>query len=106
MPDMQGSTELWQFDYAGGPGTHPIHTHLVEFQVLSRSRSSRGVEPYEAAGLKDVVFMAPGESLQVVATFGPPNGAYMFHCQSIAIPDCLMFRLTPSQVTTWSMKIG
>ena len=78
---MQGSVELWELQYAGGPGVHPIHIHLVDFQVISRTGGSRGVEPYETAGLKDVILLEPGETVQTLAMYGPWNGMYMFHCE-------------------------
>jgi bilirubin oxidase len=29
----QGSTQRWRLVYAGGPGYHPVHLHLVDFKV-------------------------------------------------------------------------
>lgn len=29
----QGSTQRWRLVYAGGPGYHPVHIHLVDFKV-------------------------------------------------------------------------
>jgi bilirubin oxidase len=29
----QGSTQRWRLVYAGGPGYHPVHVHLVDFKV-------------------------------------------------------------------------
>lgn len=38
--------------------SHPIHIHLIDFQVVARAGSGRkGVTPYEAAALKDVVYL-------------------------------------------------
>lgn len=78
----QGTVELWELHHTGGPAVHPVHVHLVNFQVVSRTGGSRGVLPYEAAGLKDVVLLEPGETVQVLAFYGPWNGLYMFHCKS------------------------
>ena len=33
--------------------------------------------PYETAGLKDTVFLTPGEVVHVLAYYGPWNGLYM-----------------------------
>jgi FtsP/CotA-like multicopper oxidase with cupredoxin domain len=33
----RGGDEIWTLSNAGGGGTHPIHIHLVDFQVLSRT---------------------------------------------------------------------
>ena len=86
----QGTVEKWQFNYASGPGIHPAHIHLVNFQILSRTGGQRPVLPYESAGLKDIVFLAPGESIEVLAVYGPWNGLYMFHCHNLIHEDNLM----------------
>jgi len=87
---QQGSTELWKVNYAGGPGTHPVHVHLVSFQIVSRTGGTRGLLPYEAAGLKDIVHLEPGESAEVLAVYGPWNGLYMFHCHNLIHEDNMM----------------
>lgn len=54
---------------------HPIHIHLVDFKVLSRSNDAgRTVLPYESAGLKDVVWLAPNEIVTVEAHYAPWDG--------------------------------
>lgn len=73
----QGTVETWELSYASGPGFHPVHIHLIQFQVISRTGGRGMVEPYEAAGIKDVVLVAPGEVVTVTATYGPWNGLYM-----------------------------
>ena len=82
----QGTVQLWELRHTGGPAVHPVHVHLVNLQVVSRTGGSRGVLPYEAAGLKDVVLLYPGETVRVLAFFGPENGVFMFHCKFITIP--------------------
>lgn len=90
--------ELWELVYASGPGTHPVHVHLVDFQVISRTGAGRGVLPYEAAGLKDVVLLAPGETVRVLAYYGPWNGLYIFHCHNLPHEDHVRpFKLTQPQ---------
>lgn len=71
-----GSDEIWQLTNANvnGTGIHPVHIHLVDFQVLSRTGGRDGVAPYEAAGLKDVVWLGPGETVRVVARYAPWKG--------------------------------
>ena len=68
---QQGSTELWELRHTGGPAIHPVHIHLVNLQVISRTGGTRGVLPYETAGLKDTVLLEPGEVVQVLAYYGP-----------------------------------
>ena len=83
----QGTVELWELRHTGGGGVHPVHIHLISFQVVSRSGGPRGLLPYETAGLKDTVFLQPGEVVQVLAYFGPWNGVYMFHCHNLVHED-------------------
>lgn len=46
------------YSHFGIGWSHPIHIHLIDMQVMKRSGSGRsGVEPYEAAALKDVVYL-------------------------------------------------
>lgn len=66
----QGTVELWELHHTGGPAVHPVHIHLVNLQVVSRTGGSRGLLPYEAAGMKDVVLLEPGETVHVLATYG------------------------------------
>ncbi|KAK4545565.1 hypothetical protein LTR36_002915 [Oleoguttula mirabilis] len=86
----QGTVELWELHHTGGPAVHPVHIHLVNMQVISRTGGSRGVLPYEAAGLKDVVLLEPGETVRVLAFYGPWNGVYMFHCHNLVHEDNTM----------------
>ena len=72
-----GTVELWEVHHTGGPAVHPVHVHLVNFQIVSRTGGSRGLLPYETAGLKDVVLLEPGETVQMLAYYGPWNGVYM-----------------------------
>jgi len=81
-----GTVERWTLSYQGGPGVHPVHLHLVEFQILSRN-GPRGLLPYETAGMKDVVLLEPGETVDVLAKYGPWNGLYQFHCHNLVHED-------------------
>lgn len=69
-----GADEIWELRHGGGGAPHPIHIHLVDFQVLSRTGGRNEVLPYEAAGMKDVVWLAPGEIVRVVARYAPWKG--------------------------------
>lgn len=64
-----GTVEIWELENSSGGWTHPIHLHLVDFKVLSRT--GRQVEPYESAGLKDVVYLGKGETVRVEAHYAP-----------------------------------
>lgn len=42
-----------------------MHVHLVDMKVLSRTGGSgRGVQNYEAQGLKDVIWLDVGETVR------------------------------------------
>ena len=86
----QGAVELWELQHTGGQTVHPVHVHLINFQVVSRTGGSRGVLPYESAGLKDTVLLEPGETVQVLAYYGPWEGLYMFHCHNLIHEDHAM----------------
>ncbi|KAF2006623.1 Cupredoxin [Amniculicola lignicola CBS 123094] len=83
----RGTVEIWELENSSGGWTHPIHVHLVDFRVLSRSDGDRGVQNYESAGLKDVVWLAKGETVTVEAHYAPWNGVYMFHCHNLIHED-------------------
>ena len=46
-------------------------TNAKHVQVISRTGGSRGVLPYESAGLKDIVLLEPGETVDIEAHYGP-----------------------------------
>jgi bilirubin oxidase len=80
------TVEIWELENSSGGWTHPIHVHLVDFRVISRT-GDRGVMPYEAEGLKDVVWLAKGETVRVEAHYQPWGGLYMFHCHNLIHED-------------------
>ena len=86
----QGTVERWEVRHTGGPAIHPVHIHLVNLQVVSRTGGRRGLLPYETAGLKDVVLLEPGETVQLLAYYGPWDGVYMFHCHNLIHEDHTM----------------
>ena len=68
--DLTGTVERWRLVHDGGDGVHPVHVHLVSFQVVSRTAGDRGLQPYESAGLKDVVLLEQDETVEVLAYYG------------------------------------
>ncbi|KAF2822088.1 Cupredoxin [Ophiobolus disseminans] len=82
-----GADEIWEFHNGNGAGVHPVHIHLVDFQVLSRTGGRNIVTPYEAAGMKDVVWLSANETIRVVARYAPWPGVYMFHCHNMVHED-------------------
>jgi len=77
-------TEIWEFANSSGGWFHPIHVHLVDFKVLTRN--SAAPFAYEK-GPKDVVYVGEGETVRVVAKFGPHKGKYMMHCHNLVHED-------------------
>ncbi|KAK3939729.1 Cupredoxin [Diplogelasinospora grovesii] len=78
----RGTVEVWELENGGGGWSHPIHVHLVDFKVLTGLCTE-----YEAQGLKDVVWLAPGETVTVEAHYAPWDGVYMFHCHNLIHED-------------------
>ncbi|MDO9111733.1 MAG: multicopper oxidase domain-containing protein, partial [Desulfatirhabdiaceae bacterium] len=106
---MLGDTELWEI-YNFTADAHPIHLHLVGFQVVNRQKLTnvdhdgvaevpafpeddaqpRGPEPWET-GLKDTVIAYPGEVTRIKVTFDKP-GLYVWHCHILEHEDNEMMR--------------
>ncbi|TVY16209.1 Bilirubin oxidase [Lachnellula arida] len=83
----QGKVQRWELINNSGGWSHPIHIHLIDFQVTKRSGGRAAVEPYEATASKDVVYLGQNEKVQVVANFAPWSGVYMFHCHNLVHED-------------------
>ncbi|WDK18514.1 multicopper oxidase [Colletotrichum graminicola] len=82
----RGSVQIWELENRSDGWSHPIHVHLVDFKVIGRD-GDHGVMPYEAEGLKDVVWLGRGESVLVEAHYAPWDGVYMFHCHNLIHED-------------------
>ena len=79
-----GAVELWRFT---SDFHHPVHTHLVHFQVLTRN----GAPPLgRDAGWKDTVDVRPYEVVEVLARFRGFRGRYMLHCHNLEHEDMAM----------------
>ncbi|MBW4038865.1 MAG: multicopper oxidase domain-containing protein [Acidobacteria bacterium] len=88
------ATEIWEFINLT-EDTHPMHLHLVRFQVLDRRafdvfayRNSRGLhyiadplppEPNET-GFRDVVQCPSGLITRILVNFNGYPGKYLYHC--------------------------
>jgi bilirubin oxidase len=88
-----GDTEVWEL-HNFTADAHPIHPHLVQFQVVNREDRTTGVirgpEPWET-GFKDTVIALPGEITRIKATFDKP-GLYVWHCHILEHEDNEMMR--------------
>jgi bilirubin oxidase len=82
---QRGAIEVWELENSSGGWSHPIHIHLVDFQVISRTGGRGQVLPYEQSALKDVVWLNTNEKVRVIARYAPWDGLYMFHCKSLIL---------------------
>jgi spore coat protein A len=78
-----GDTEVWTLRNLSS-ATHPMHVHLVRFQVLDRDNLPPA--PNEM-GWKDTVRVDPSEVVRIAMTFEGYTGRYMFHCHNLAHED-------------------
>jgi len=100
------STEVWSF-VNPTDDSHPIHIHLVRFQILDRRKfetfgylSHRQLrftgppvppDPSEA-GWKDTVRAEPGMVTRIIARFEGYPGRYVWHCHILEHEDNEMMR--------------
>jgi spore coat protein A len=99
---QNGATETWKF-VNKSEMTHPMHLHLVQFQVLSRQRDVEGelfdvgVDDNEK-GWKDTVRVGPKEIVRIIAKFegkGDPGAGFElfpYHCHILEHEDHEMMR--------------
>jgi bilirubin oxidase len=84
---QRGAVEIWELENSSGGWSHPVHIHLVDFQILSRTGGKRSVLNYEKEALKDVVLLGVNEKVTVIARYAPYDGVYMFHCHNLIHED-------------------
>lgn len=92
-----GDTEIWEIHNLT-MDAHPIHVHLVHFEVLDRqahNAPSRDPEPNET-GPKDTVIAYPHEVTRIRARFDKA-GLFAWHCHILEHEDHEMMR--PFRVT-------
>ena len=71
--------EIWQFLNNSGGSNHPIYGHLVDFKILDRN----GQPPFPLRGRReDSMYLGEGETIRVIAKFGPKHGKYMMQCHN------------------------
>jgi spore coat protein A, manganese oxidase len=87
-----GGVEIWRLRNNSGGWNHPIHLHLVDFLMLSRTGGNNpGIRNYEK-GFKDTVYLGENEEITVIILFGPHEGKFMFHCHNLTHEDDDMMR--------------
>jgi spore coat protein A, manganese oxidase len=100
------SVEIWSFINTTDD-SHPIHLHLVRFQILDRRRfepffyTSSGEIRYtgpvtppapEEAGWKDTVRADPKMVTRIIVRFEGYLGRYVWHCHVLEHEDNEMMR--------------
>jgi spore coat protein A len=103
---MLGSTEIWSL-VNGTEDSHPIHLHLVRFQVLDRrnfyvmnylrKRELKFMGPpvppdANEMGWKDTVRAEPGMVTRIIVRFEGYVGRYVWHCHILEHEDNEMMR--------------
>jgi spore coat protein A len=79
-----GDVEIWELVNKSGGWFHPIHIHLVDFQIIDRN----GRPPFTfEAGPKDTAYVGENETVRVLMRFGPQRGRYMMHCHNLVHED-------------------
>ena len=101
-----GSTEIWSL-INGTEDSHPIHLHLVRFQVLDRrnfyvmnylrKREMKFTGPpvppdANEMGWKDTVRAEPGMVTRIIVRFDGYPGRYVWHCHILEHEDNEMMR--------------
>ena len=97
-----GSTEIWRFLNDSGI-SHPMHMHLVQFQILDRTpfvmmngvpvATGEAVKPPTwEQGWKDTVAVGPNEIARVIVRFTDYTGRFPYHCHILEHEDHDMMR--------------
>jgi spore coat protein A len=108
-----GSIEIWRIINTTGDG-HPIHVHLVQFQVLDRQLFNPDTfppltftgpptppAPNERPAWKDTIVSLPGTVTRIIAKYDLPASAnprkgqkfrYVYHCHILEHEENEMMR--------------
>jgi spore coat protein A, manganese oxidase len=100
-----GSLEKWRFINATDDA-HPMHLHLVQFQILERQGfdmaeftqgrlqlvGSPRPPAASEAGWKDTAVVSPRDVLSILVRFEGYTGRYVFHCHMLEHEDNDMMR--------------
>lgn len=98
--------EIWSIVNTG-LFPHPVHLHLVQFQILDRRPfdvvhyretgeiiyTGQAVKPADnEMGWKDIVRVTPGEVTRIISQFKDFTGDYVWHCHILEHEDYDMMR--------------
>jgi hypothetical protein len=75
---------------------HPMHVHLVKFQVLDKTDLNTGqpiaLEPWELNTWKDTVRVPPHSKVKIIMDFQDYLGKFAYHCHILDHEDHEMMR--------------
>jgi len=101
-----GTTEIWNLINLTAE-VHPIHLHMVQFQVLDtqefdvaefkKSKLLTFTKPSSApalvnSGWKDTILVNPGELIRIIVRFRGYSGKFVWHCHILEHEDNDMMR--------------
>lgn len=90
-----GDTEIWEFEN-NTDMMHPMHVHLVQFQVLDKIDRFTGqpipLEPSEINTWKDTVQVPRFSKVRVIMRFEDYPGKFAYHCHILDHEDHEMMR--------------
>jgi FtsP/CotA-like multicopper oxidase with cupredoxin domain len=87
-PDFN-EVQVWTLSNPHGGWYHPLHVHLIDFQVLRRRVNGGAWTPPFAweRGPKDTVYLGENEEVQIISKFEIQKGYYMVHCHNLPHED-------------------
>lgn len=122
--------EQWTIINLAPLALHPVHIHLIRFQILTRAAcdtttvsipdggtpigkpvtwdTQTPIDPAEQ-GWKDTVTVAPGELVRVAGQFTGATGKFMYHCHILDHEDDGMMRpftVSPAAVMALDPSMG
>jgi len=90
-----GSREVWEFENPTNV-MHPMHVHLVRFQILSKTDLDTGQpisrKPWEVNTWKDTVRVPPRSKVRIIMDFEDYPGRFPQHCHILDHEDHEMMR--------------
>jgi FtsP/CotA-like multicopper oxidase with cupredoxin domain len=86
----RNSIEEWTLINSSGGWQHPIHIHMEEFQILSRSRPGAVPNALTENARKDVVRLRDNETVKLFFRFRDWRERYPMHCHNTIHEDHAM----------------
>ncbi|MGD8874616.1 MAG: DNRLRE domain-containing protein, partial [Gammaproteobacteria bacterium] len=85
-----GTREIWEFENPTN-SMHPMHVHLVKFQILDKTDMTTGqpipLEPWELNTWKDIVRIPPNTRARIIMDFEDYLGRFPQHCHLLDHED-------------------